>query len=158
MIFRRDIFRSFQYDSSFTISEDLELWTRISRKHQLQGQRSYYVLYRIQATNSKNMVLQRTQVKKIISAFLGEADMIFNDRELEFHMELLYGEGSVETDKLIRWMKLLIQKNKISGLFHPGGLKYAFMWKLDELLRSKRTSLFSYLKAAIRISASSFFG
>ena len=160
VIIRREIFRSFQYDSSFTISEDLELWTRISRKHQFHGQRSYYILYRKhagQATNSKNRDLQRTQVKKIISAFLEEAHIVFNDRELEFHMELLYGEDPVETDKMICWMKLFIQKNRLNGFFQPGGLKYAMMWKIDELFRAKRLSLPSYLKAGIKISIFSLF-
>ena len=102
----------------------------------------------------KNRDLQRTQVKRLYP--LSWRKLILSSMTVNWNSIWNCREDPVETDKMICWMSCSF-KNRLNGFFQPGGLKYAMMWKIDELFRAKRLSLPSYLKAGIKISIFSLF-
>ncbi|MCR5792030.1 MAG: glycosyltransferase [Lachnospiraceae bacterium] len=117
------------YDSRFTVSEDMELWTRIVEMYPegIAGTRNNEVLYRMsegQVSNAQGgrQLRQNNQIlERQLERFFGEESL--TEEEKETHYKIAGREAGVSENHLTEWLLRLERRNAATGFYDGKALK-----------------------------------
>lgn len=125
VIFRRDIISGYAYDPQYTVTEDLDLWIRLSRSHSIHYMPENLVLYRVheaQATVSQRE-LQFTQEAKIKRPLLTELLGSCTPKEERLHQAVSSKQIPVSCRPSLAWLHYLDRQNQKTGLYPKACLR-----------------------------------
>lgn len=125
VIFRRNIISKYTYNPDFTVTEDLDLWIRFSKKHSIYYMPQNLVLYRVhktQATQSQRP-LQFTQEAQIKRSLLKELLGTCTPKQEKLHQAISSKRVPVSSGLTLSWLHYLDQQNGKTGLYPRNRLR-----------------------------------
>lgn len=125
VIFRRNIISRYAYDPQYTVTEDLDLWIRLSMAHSIHYMPENLVLYRVhefQATSSQRS-LQFTQEAKIKRSLLTELLGSCTPKEERLHQAVSSKQIPVSCRLSLSWLHYLDRQNQKTGLYPSACLR-----------------------------------
>jgi glycosyltransferase involved in cell wall biosynthesis len=117
-MFKADVFRELNGYKDFALSEDFELFVRISEKHPVTNLDKFLVKYRIHGNNItiKKSDEQLKSERKIIQKMQASLGILSSSALINLHMELftanLHANNYSEYYKLLKAMKIANQQSK----------------------------------------------
>lgn len=136
VIAKADVMKKFNYDTTLTCTEDLELWTRLAAENQkIEILPECLMIYRLhdKQITSTTLERQRTEVlriqKKYYASLLSEMD----EETEKFYIDGIYFRNSTDIKKFLGYAQWL--RNSASGNFDRNDLNYSLFEVLAEYKR-----------------------
>ena len=133
---RAEVFKQFNYDTSLTCTEDLELWTRLAlNKQKMQILPEYLLIYRLHDKQITSTTLERqhTEVLKIQNKYYSALADKMSDEMEQFYISGVYFREKVDVNKFINYIKWI--KNATRKNFNKNAINYALLEILAEYKR-----------------------
>ena len=149
VIARAEIMKKFNYDTTLTCTEDLELWTRMAMENQkIEILPECLLIYRLHDKQITSTTLQRqhTEVLKIQNKFYSSLLKQMDEEMQKFYISGIYFKENANINKFIeyaKWLKSIAGKN-----FDANDINYALFEILAEYKR-RGTSKSDILKAML---------
>lgn len=124
VIFRTSAIRGYSYNPDYTVTEDLELWLRLSRKHSIHYIPEPLVLYRVHAaqTTTAQRRLQNQQEMQMKKPLLNELTGGCTPKQFHLHQAISSKQTYVSCKTTLNWLHYLKQKNKKTALYQKSSL------------------------------------
>lgn len=103
MTARTRVLREFRYREQFTIASDIDLWARISRKHELANLPRFLIRYRAGGVSHRDDALRFEVRRRIVSDMLQELEVSFDERDVEGHVRLRNLSGCRPDRAFLEW-------------------------------------------------------
>lgn len=136
VIARAEIMKKFNYDTTLTCTEDLELWTRMARNNQkLQILPECLLIYRLHDKQITSTTLERqhTEVSKIEQKYYSALFEKMDEEMLKFYIGGIYFKENADVDEFLEYAKWL--KNAAKKHFPLSDINYALFEILAEYKR-----------------------
>lgn len=149
VIAKAEVMKKFNYDTTLTCTEDLELWTRMAMENQkMQILPECLLLYRLhdKQITSTTLDKQRAEVLKIQQKYYAHFIEKMDEKMQEFYIGGIYFKQKTDINKFIEFSKWLRGVNKES--FDNNAINYAIFEILAEYKRFG-TSKLDILKAIL---------
>ena len=136
VIGKAEVMKKFNYDTTLTCTEDLELWTRMAIENQkIQILPECLLIYRLHDKQITSTTLERqhTEVLKIQHKYYGALLEDMNEKMKEFYINGIYFKEHTDIDKFLeyaKWLKSVTAKN-----FDKPAINYALFEILAEYKR-----------------------
>ena len=136
VIAKADVMKKFNYDTSLTCTEDLELWTRMVMGNQkIQILPECLLIYRLHDKQITSTTLQRqhTEVMKIQQKYYASLLQKMDEEMLEFYIGGIYFKENADIRKFLeyaKWLKRVTGEN-----FDKKSINYALFEILAEYKR-----------------------
>lgn len=149
VIAKAEVLKKYNYDTTLTCTEDLELWTRLVMENQrIQILPECLLLYRLHDKQITSTTLERqhTEVLKIQSKYYSKLLAEMDDEMQEFYISGIYFKEQTDIQRFIeyaKWLKSTTKKN-----FAKNTINYALFEILAEYKRCG-VSRIDILKAMI---------
>ena len=136
VIAKAEIMKKFNYDTSLTCTEDLELWTRlVMGKQKIEILPECLLIYRLhdKQITSTTLTRQHTEVLKIQEKYYGELLQKMDEKMQEFYIKGIYFTEEADIDKFLKYAKWL--KSESAKNFDKNVISYALLEILAEYKR-----------------------
>ena len=136
VIAKAEIMKSFNYDTTLTCTEDLELWTRMAIANQkMQILPECLLIYRLHDKQITSTTLERqhTEVLKIQQKHYASLLQEMDDEMKEFYISGIYFRENTDVNKFIEYAKWL--KKATAKSFDNSDISYALFEILAEYKR-----------------------
>lgn len=136
VIAKAEVMKSFNYDTTLTCTEDLELWTRmIMGKQKIEILPECLLIYRLHDKQITSTTLERqhTEVLKIQDKYYKEVLEKMDEKMQEFYIGGIYFKEKPDINKFLEYAKWVKSKN--SGSFEKKDINYALFEILAEYKR-----------------------
>ena len=136
VIAKSEVMKRFNYDTTLTCTEDLELWTRMAAKNQkIQILPECLLIYRLhdKQITSTTLKRQHTEVLKIQEKYYGALLQQMDEKMQEFYISGIYFKENADIDKVLeyaKWLRSVSNKN-----FDKNIINYALLEILAEYKR-----------------------
>ena len=136
VIARAEVMKKFNYDTTLTCTEDLELWTRMAINNQkMQILPECLLIYRLHDKQITSTTLERqhTEVLKIQNKFYSELLEQMSPEMQGFYIGGIYFKENIDVQKFLayaKWLKSVTTKN-----FSKNAINYAIFEILAEYKR-----------------------
>ena len=110
VIAKAEVMKKFNYDTTLTCTEDLELWTRMAMENQkIQILPECLLIYRLhdKQITSTTLERQRTEVLKIQSKYYGTLIQEMDEEMQKFYISGIYFKHSTDIHKFLEYAKWL---------------------------------------------------
>ena len=137
VIAKAEVMKKFNYDTTLTCTEDLELWTRLAMENQkIEILPECLLIYRLHDKQITSTTLERqyTEVTKIQQKYYKELACEMNDDMKAFYISGIYFTKNPDIDKFLEYAKWL--KNSISKKISTSDINYALFEVLAEYKRN----------------------
>ena len=137
VIAKAEVMKKFNYDTTLTCTEDLELWTRMAIENQkMQIIPECLLIYRLHDKQITSTTLERqhTEVLKIQEKYYGALLQKMDEEMQKFYISGVYFKEKTDIQKLIEYAKWL--KNKTRKNFDKEAVNYALFEILAEYKRN----------------------
>lgn len=117
------------YDENFRISQDYDLWCRLSGRTKLANLPERLLRYRFQEgniTTSTKSKYRETFLEKIFSYELGKIGIIPDEKELETHIKISAGKKLAqfrELEEIGYWLKKILKANRSKPFYDSSFLE-----------------------------------
>ncbi len=138
IIAKADVLKELKYNTAFTCTEDLELWTRIIKAgYKIQLQPEYLMIYRIhdKQITQNSIDRQHKEVAEIEKAYYSSLLGPLNDEQVDFCINGLYFREKPDIYKFCKFYRWLKATNKKKQNFESYALDYAYLEVLAEYKR-----------------------
>ena len=112
VIAKAEVMKKFNYDTTLTCTEDLELWTRMAKENQkMQILPECLLIYRLHDKQITSTTLERqhTEVIKIQKKYYGALFCEMNEKMQEFYISGIYFRENADINKFLIYKKWLIK-------------------------------------------------
>ncbi len=136
VIAKAEILKSYQYDTSLTCTEDLELWTRLAADNKKLAILSEPLLiYRLHDKQITSTTLERqhTEVLKIQQKYYSVVLDSLNENIQDFYISGIYFKENADIKEFIKYAKWMKKVSK--GKFNKYDINYALIEILAEYKR-----------------------
>ena len=136
VIARAEVMKRFNYDTTLTCTEDLELWARMVTENQkIQILPECLLIYRLHDKQITSTTLERqhTEVLKIQQKYYGSMLKEMNEEMQNFYISGVYFKENANIDKFLGYAKWL--KNACAENFDRDTVNYALFEILAEYKR-----------------------
>ncbi|MBE7054635.1 MAG: glycosyltransferase [Ruminococcaceae bacterium] len=136
VIAKADVMKKFNYDTTLTCTEDLELWTRMVMENQkIEIQRECLLIYRLHDKQITSTTLERqhTEVLKIQKKYYGSLLQEMDEEMQDFYISGIYFKEKMDINKFIKYAKWL--KSVTHKSFDKNTINYALVEILAEYKR-----------------------
>ena len=136
VIARADVMKKFNYDTTLTCTEDLELWTRMAMENQkIAILPECLLIYRLHDKQITSTTLERQhkEVLGIQQKYYGALLQKMGEEMQEFYISGIYFKENADIDKFLEYAKWLRSVN--SGNFDKKNIDYALLEILAEYKR-----------------------
>ena len=136
VIAKAEVMKKFNYDTTLTCTEDLELWTRMVTENQkIEILPECLLIYRLHDKQITSTTLQRqhTEVLKIQQKYYASLLQEMDEEMKEFYISGIYFKEKADIHKFFtyaKWLKRVTNKN-----FDEGSVNYALFEILAEYKR-----------------------
>ncbi len=133
---KAEVMKKFNYDTSLTCTEDLELWTRMAMAgEKMEILPECLLLYRLHDKQITSTTLERqhTEVLKIQQKYYGALAEEMDPDTKEFYISGIYFKEKTDTDKYLAYASWL--KNVTGKSFDKETISYALLEILAEYKR-----------------------
>lgn len=150
VIAKAEVMKKYNYDTTLTCTEDLELWTRLASQNQkIQILPEYLLIYRLHDKQITSTTLERqhTEVLKIQNKYYSSLITQMSEEMQEFYISGIYFKEKTNIKKLCAYKKWLKSVNK--NAFNKNAINYALFEMLAEYKRcglSKKDVIKTMLK------------
>lgn len=137
VIAKAEVLKKFNYDTTLTCTEDLELWTRLVMENQkIEILPECLLIYRLHDKQITSTTLERqhTEVLKIQQKYYGACLKEMDEEMQKFYISGIYFRENADVKKFLKFTKWLKSVNH--GKFHKTAVNYAFFEILAEYKRS----------------------
>lgn len=138
VIAKAEVIKGLKYDTAFTCTEDLELWTRVVKAgYKIELQPEYLMIYRLheKQITQNSLDRQHKEVAEILKTYYSELLEALDDEQINFCVYGLYFREKPDIHKFCEFYKWLKATNKKKKNFDGYALDYA---KLEVLAEYKR--------------------
>lgn len=152
IIAKAKVMKSFNYDTTLTCTEDLELWTRMAMKNQkIEILPECLLIYRLHDKQITSTTLERqhTEVLKIQRKYYAELVEAMDEKTQEFYISGIYFKENTNIKEFLKYAKWL--KSVTSENFDKNAVNYALFEILAEYKRSG-VSKTNVLKAMLKFN------
>lgn len=152
VIARAEVMKKFNYDTTLTCTEDLELWTRMAMKNQKMAiLPECLLIYRLHDKQITSTTLERqhTEVTKIQQKYYKAFAAEMNDDMKAFYISGIYFTENPNIDKFLGYAKWL--KNSADKKINRSDINYALLEILAEYKR-RGVSKADVLKAMLKFN------
>ena len=152
VIARTEVMKEFNYDTSLTCTEDLELWTRVVMANKkIQILPECLMIYRLHDKQITSTTLERQHIEvlKIQQKYYGTLLKEMDEEMGKFYISGIYFKENANIQNFIqysKWLKRVSVKN-----FNKNDINYSLLEILAEYKRCG-ISKFDVLRALIRIN------
>ena len=136
VIAKTEVMKKFNYDATFTCTEDLELWTRMAAENQKMAiLPECLLIYRLhdKQITSTTLEIQHTEVLKIQQKYYGALCKEMDEATGRFYISGIYFRENADTDKFLKYAKWL--KSVTSSNFDKKDINYVLLEVLAEYKR-----------------------
>ncbi len=136
VIAKAEVMKRFNYDTTLTCTEDLELWTRMAVENQkIEILPECLLIYRLHDKQITSTTLQRqhTEVLKIQEKYYGSLLQKMDEEMAEFYISGVYFTEKPQIDKFLKYSRWL-KKEGAKG-FDKECISYALLEVLAEYKR-----------------------
>ncbi len=136
VIAKAEVMEKFNYDTTLTCTEDLELWTRMaSENHKLQILPECLLIYRLHDKQITSTTLERqhTEVLKIEQKYYGKLLQEMDEKMKEFYISGIYFKENADIENFLEFAKWL--RNVSAGRIDRENINYALLEILAEYKR-----------------------
>ncbi|MBQ4111032.1 MAG: glycosyltransferase [Clostridia bacterium] len=149
---KSEVMKRFNYDTSLTCTEDLELWTRMAMADEkLEILPECLLIYRLHDKQITSTTLERqhTEVLKIEQKYYEMLIRKMDEKMQEFYIKGIYFTETADVNKFLEYAKWL--KTSASESFEKNDINYALLEVLAEYKRCgvKKTDV---IKAMFKFS------
>ncbi len=136
VIARAEVMKRFNYDTTLTCTEDLELWTRMAMQNQkIQILPEYLLIYRLHDKQITSTTLERqhTEVLKIEQKYYASLLKEMDPKMQEFYINGIYFKENADIHKFLKyakWLRCVTKKH-----FDKHAINYALFEILAEYKR-----------------------
>ena len=137
VIAKSEVMKRFNYDTTLTCTEDLELWTRmVTEKQKIEILPECLLIYRLhdKQITSTTRERQHTEVLKIQGKYYGTLLEKMDEEMQKFYISGIYFTEKPNIDKFHEYAKWL--KGAVSENFKKDAINYALLETLAEYKRS----------------------
>ena len=137
VIAKAEVMKTFNYDTTLTCTEDLELWTRMAMDNQkIAILPECLLIYRLHDKQITSTTLERqhTEVTKIQQKYYKALACEMDDDMKEFYISGVYFKDNPDIYKFLEYGKWL--KNSANRKVNVGDINYALLEILAEYKRS----------------------
>ena len=152
VIAKADIMKKFNYDTTLTCTEDLELWTRMAMENQkIAILPECLLIYRLhdKQITSTTLKRQHTEVLEIQQKYYGKLVEEMDAKMREFYISGVYFKENTDIHKFLEYAKWL--KNSVSRKVDIRDINYALLEILAEYKRCGATKT-EILKGILRFN------
>ncbi len=138
VIAKAEVMKEFKYDTSFTCTEDLELWTRMaSANNKIQILPEYLLMYRLHDKQITSTTLERqhNEVLKIQNKYYNAVLETMSDEMQKFYISGIYFKENANARNFNEFAKWLKNANKNKKTFKNDVINYALLEMLAEYKR-----------------------
>lgn len=149
VIIRNSVLRELEYDTDFTCTEDLELWSRMAKKnYKMAIQDEYLMIYRIhkKQITGTTMKKQYEEVMKVQDKFCPEIFKTMSQTERRFYIHGIYFREEADINGFCEFFRHVKSVNGELEIFDAEAIDYAALEILAEYRRNG-ISLGKILKA-----------
>jgi glycosyltransferase involved in cell wall biosynthesis len=100
---RTDVLRAFGYREQFVLASDVDIWARISRKHDLANLPRFLVRYRAGGTSHQSNAPRREMRLLVAQDMLRELGVDFTSSDLSAHVQLRNLSGFAPDSAYLQW-------------------------------------------------------
>lgn len=136
VIAKAEVFKEFNYDTTLTCTEDLELWTRLAiNNKKMEILPECLLIYRLHDKQITSTTLERqhTEVLKIEQKYYSSLFEGMNEDMQQFYISGIYFKENADIDKFIKYAKWL--KNATKNHLDKDSVNYALFEMLAEYKR-----------------------
>ena len=136
VIAKAEVMKKYNYDTSLTCTEDLELWTRMTMAGlKMQILPEYLLIYRLhdKQITSTTIERQHTEVLKIQNKYYGKLLTQMNEEMQKFYIGGIYFKESADINKYLEYAKWL--RNAADSNFDKNAVNYVLFEILAEYKR-----------------------
>ncbi len=136
VIAKAEVMKKFNYDTSLTCTEDLELWTRMATENQkIEILPECLLIYRLHDKQITSTTLERqhTEVLGIQQKYYGAVLQKMDEQMQKFYISGVYFKENADTDKFLEYAKWLRRVG--SENFSRNTINYALLEILAEYKR-----------------------
>lgn len=136
VIAKAEVMKKFNYDTTLTCTEDLELWTRLAMENQKMAiLPECLLIYRLHDKQITSTTLERqhTEVIKIQQKYYNALIRKMDDDMEKFYISGVYFTESPDIGKFLEYSKWL--KNEAHKKINPNDINYALLEILAEYKR-----------------------
>lgn len=136
VIARAEVLKKFNYDTTLTCTEDLELWTRMIReKQKIQILPECLLIYRLHDKQITSTTLERqhTEVLKIQKKYYGALLEEMDEKMQQFYISGIYFTEKPDISEYLEYAKWL--RKKTAANFDKKAVEYALLEVLAEYKR-----------------------
>lgn len=136
VIAKAEVMKKFNYDTSLTCTEDLELWTRMAAENlKIEILPECLLIYRLHDKQITSTTLERqhTEVLKIQQKYYGKLLTEMDEEMQEFYISGVYFKEKADVDKFNRYAAWL--KKETAKSFDKNSINYALLEILAEYKR-----------------------
>ncbi len=136
VIAKSEVMKRFNYDTTLTCTEDLELWTRmVMEKQKMEILPECLLIYRLhdKQITSTTLEKQHTEVLKIQEKYYGAFNQRMDEKMQQFYISGIYFTETADTDKFLEYAKWL--KSASAKGFKKNTINYALLEILAEYKR-----------------------
>lgn len=136
VIARAEVMKKFNYDTTLTCTEDLELWTRMAMENQKIGiLPECLLIYRLHDKQITSTTLERQhkEVLGIQEKYYGTLLQKMDEEMQKFYISGIYFKENADIEKFLEYAKWLRSVN--SGSFDKKNIDYALLEILAEYKR-----------------------
>ena len=154
VIAKAEVMKKFNYDTTLTCTEDLELWTRMVMENQkIQILPQCLLIYRLHDKQITSTTLERqhTEVLRIEQKYYSSLLEKMDEKMQKFYISGIYFKENADINEFMRYAKWL--KSKTSENFDKNAVNYALFEILAEYKRCA-ISKSDILKAMLTFSPS----
>lgn len=137
VIAKSEVMKRFNYDTTLTCTEDLELWTRmVTEKQKIEILPECLLIYRLhdKQITSTTRERQHTEVLKIQGKYYGTLLEKMDEEMQKFYISGIYFTEKPNIDKFLEYAKWL--KGVVSENFKKDAINYALLETLAEYKRA----------------------
>ena len=152
VIAKSEVMKKFNYDTTLTCTEDLQLWTKmVMEKQKIEILPECLLIYRLHDKQITSTTLERqhTEVLKIQQKYYGTLLQEMDKRMQEFYISGIYFTETADVDKFLEYAKWL--KNAAAKNFKKDTINYALLEILAEYKRCG-VSKMDVLKAMLKFN------
>ena len=136
VIAKSEVMKKFNYDTTLTCTEDLELWTRmVMEKQKIEILPECLLIYRLHDKQITSTTLERqhTEVLKIQEKYYGALIQKMDEKMQEFYIGGIYFKENAQIDKFLEYAKWL--RNASVKKLDRNTINYALLEILAEYKR-----------------------
>ena len=136
VIAKAEVMKKFNYDTTLTCTEDLELWTRMAMENQkMQILPECLLIYRLHDKQITSTTLERqhTEVLKIQQKYYAKLLSEMDEEMQKFYISGVYFKENANVGKFFEYAKWL--KKETAGKFNENAINYALFEILAEYKR-----------------------